>query len=69
MSLEDLGQGRISRWWSHGQGHTNVTKYTHLWVAGLQLKGNLVAYNLLWLFNTYFPTKCANSIILYNSVT
>ena len=42
LSVEHLGQGQVSRLRGQGQGHTSITKHTHLQVVCLLLKGNLV---------------------------
>ena len=42
LSVEHLGQGQVSRSRGQGKGHTSVTKYPHLQVVCLLMKGNLV---------------------------
>jgi len=48
-SSEYLCQGRVSRLWDRGQGHTSVTKYASYAtrVVAIRSKGNLVPI-LIW---------------------
>ena len=38
-----LDMGQVSRSWGQGQGHMNITKYTHSRAVFLRLKGNLIS--------------------------